>query len=138
MARNKSIFLEQFPNVKFTNRLDAGLYTWLRKFRFKFDRNVKVDLINTFDYNLEKVKAVGMVLHYLIKCEDKIAAVVLLRTKQYGIHPNQFKIPLLKHNFKEKGGFPLVFEVFDDKTANDAVTYLYQNLRTQQKSTPVV
>lgn len=80
MAGNKNIVISKFPHLSFTNDLDAGLYVWLKKYSFKFERRVKVDLLEPFDYNNSIISPLRMLLHNVIVDEiDNPLAILLIR-----------------------------------------------------------
>ncbi|MBI3502002.1 MAG: hypothetical protein HY063_09420 [Bacteroidetes bacterium] len=133
MARRKSIKNSSFPSELFSNAIDMGLFVWMKKNGWNFQRNVRTVLLEEFRYGNESVvKQISMLLHYVIVPNEKTLAVILLKSHHYGVHPNFYRIPLLKKKFLSEGVSPMIYEVWDTASANEALKNIYQEYQKQK------
>jgi protein associated with RNAse G/E len=92
---NKKVEVE---GIKFDSKLELYCYELLTESGLVFDFQKQITLIDKFRYNGEAVRAVTIIVDFVVYTDDKI---IYIDTKGFATDTSKLKYKMLKHYLKD-------------------------------------
>lgn len=117
---NKKI---EHDGVKFDSKLEFYCYNLLNSLEFKFEFQQKLVLIDKFKYNTESIRAITMVIDFVLSHGDTI---IYIDTKGFATEVSKIKYKMLKNHLKNEINTRVIW-LHSQKEVNEFLNNLKNN-----------